>query len=147
MQTPLWQNLYNAWVMSREKFDIPSKCVGCPKLSSWWHRLDSIDDQIEKVPDENAEAIGTDDMEKYMHAVDTDQGHYLHQRAVALKVVRYFIDHCDGFSKRKDVVDVSEADEPVNPLVVDIDVCGIPDVEWQELNHVLVYLLLEGEDE
>lgn len=133
--------------MSREKFDIPDKCAGCHNLKTWSRRLDGIDELIENAPDANAEAVGTDDMERYMKAVDTDQGHYLHQRAIILKVVGLFIEHCDGFSKRKDVVDVSQGDEPVNPLVVDIPVCGIPDVEWQELNRVLAFLPLEGEDE
>ena len=132
--------------MSREKFDIPDKCASCRKLREWDLRIDGIDESIDKAPDEAAEVVGTDDMERYMAMVDTDQGYYLHKRAVALKIVTLLIEHCDGFSKRKDVVDVSQADEPVNPLVVDIPVCGIPDVEWQELNRVLAFLPLEGEE-
>jgi hypothetical protein len=133
--------------MSREKFEIPAKCVGCRKLREWDLRLDGIDDLIEKVPDEAAEVAGTDDMERYMAMVDTDEGHYLHKREVGLTAVKYLIGHCDGFSTRKDVVDVSGPQEVVDPLVVDIPQCGIPDVEWQELNYRLAHLPLEGEDE
>ena len=133
--------------MSREKFITPGTCVGCPQLKAWDRRLDSINRDIENAPESTAEVFGTSDIELYMTKVDTEEGHYLHQYMVAKTVIDHLIEHCDGFTTRKDVVNVGCTGEQVDPLVVDIPVCGIPNEEWEGLNRVLLYLPLEGEDE
>jgi|GEM_PF-2390609 len=132
--------------MSREKIDIPAKCMGCHKLEEWNGRLREYDALIENAPDEAAEVVGTDDMERYMKAVDTDQGDYLYRRAMAVTILKYYVAHCDGFSTSKGVVNVSGSQERAEPLITDFPQCGVPEVEWQELNHKIAFLPLEGED-